>query len=109
MVKELTDGYIIKYHAKGLESDPIEIDFTPPFRRIDMVEELEKIANLNILKDLSSDDTNKYLIDACAKFEIRCALSLTTTRLLNKQWYHLLDNIQLIAASLRSRLVQHKM
>ena len=32
MVKELTGGYIIKYHAKGLESDPIEIDFTPPFR-----------------------------------------------------------------------------
>uniref|UniRef100_A0A3Q7I301 Uncharacterized protein n=1 Tax=Solanum lycopersicum TaxID=4081 RepID=A0A3Q7I301_SOLLC len=83
MVKEHTDDYIIKYHAKGLESDPIEIDFTPPFRRIDMVEELEKIANLNILKDLSSDDTNKYLIDACAKFEIRCALSLTTTRLLD--------------------------
>lgn len=21
-----------QYHAKGLESDPIEIDFTPPFR-----------------------------------------------------------------------------
>ncbi|TMW80351.1 hypothetical protein EJD97_021058 [Solanum chilense] len=84
MVKELTGGYIIKYHAKGLESDPIEIDFTPPFRRIDMVEELEKIAKLNIPKDLSSDETNKYLIDACAKFEIRCAPSLSTTRLLDK-------------------------
>lgn len=49
-----------------------------------MVEELEKIANLNIPKDLSSDETNKYLIDACAKFEIRCPPPLTTTRLLDK-------------------------
>ena len=32
MVKELTGGYKIKYHANGQENDPIEIDFTPPFR-----------------------------------------------------------------------------
>lgn len=49
-----------------------------------MVEELEKIANLNIPKDLSSDETNKYLIDACAKFEIRCPPPQTTARLLDK-------------------------
>jgi len=34
MVKELTGGYKIKYHANGLENDPIEIDFTPPFRSL---------------------------------------------------------------------------
>nr|XP_009774900.1 PREDICTED: lysine--tRNA ligase [Nicotiana sylvestris] len=84
MVKELTGGYIIKYHAKGLENDPIEIDFTPPFRRIDMVEELEKVANLNIPKDLSSVEANKYLIDACAKLEIKCPPPQTTARLLDK-------------------------
>ena len=32
MVKELTGGYKVKYHANGLDKDPIEIDFTPPFR-----------------------------------------------------------------------------
>lgn len=32
MVKELTGGYKIKYHANGLDKAPIEIDFTPPFR-----------------------------------------------------------------------------
>ncbi|KAE8729768.1 Lysine--tRNA ligase [Hibiscus syriacus] len=50
MVQELTSGYKIKYHANGLYNDPIEIDFTPPFRRLDMVAELEKMANLNIPK-----------------------------------------------------------
>ena len=37
MVKELTGGYKIKYHANGLDKDPIEIDFTPPFRFIDYI------------------------------------------------------------------------
>lgn len=35
MVKELTKGsYKIKYHADGIDKDPIEIDFTPPFRSV---------------------------------------------------------------------------
>ena len=42
-------------------------------RRIDMIEELEKMANLNIPKDFSSDEANKYLKDACTKYEIKCA------------------------------------
>ncbi|PPR86325.1 hypothetical protein GOBAR_AA34366 [Gossypium barbadense] len=53
-------------------------------RRLDMVEELEKMANLNIPKDFSSDEANKYLVDACAKFEIKCPPPQTTARLLDK-------------------------
>ncbi|GFP84678.1 lysine--tRNA ligase [Phtheirospermum japonicum] len=91
MVKELTGGYKIKYHANGSDQEPIEIDFTPPFRRIDMIEELEKLANLSIPKDLSSEEANKYLVDACAKFEIKCPPPQTTTRLLDKLVGHFLE------------------
>ncbi|KAF7838023.1 lysine--tRNA ligase, cytoplasmic-like [Senna tora] len=92
MVKELTKGsYKIKYHANGIDKDPIEIDFTPPFRRIDMIEELEKIANLSIPKDLSSEEANKYLKDACLKFDIKCPPPETTTRLLDKLVGHFLE------------------
>ncbi|XP_030944083.1 lysine--tRNA ligase, cytoplasmic-like isoform X1 [Quercus lobata] len=91
MVKELTGGYKIKYHANGLDEDPIEIDFTPPFRRIDMIEELEKMANLNIPKDFSSDEANKYLKDVCTKYEIKCAPPETTARLLDKLVGHFLE------------------
>ncbi|GFY98693.1 lysyl-tRNA synthetase 1 [Actinidia rufa] len=87
MVKELTGGYKIKYHANGLDNDPIEIDFTPPFRRIDMIEELEKMANLSIPKDLASDEANIYLVDACNKFDVKCPPPQTTTRLLDKKWW----------------------
>ncbi|KAK6919761.1 Aminoacyl-tRNA synthetase, class II (D/K/N) [Dillenia turbinata] len=91
MVKELTGGYKVQFHANGLDKDPIEIDFTPPFRRIDMIEELEKIANLSIPKDLTSEEANKYLIDACAKFDVKCPPPQTTARLLDKLVGHFLE------------------
>ncbi|KAG2272250.1 hypothetical protein Bca52824_066805 [Brassica carinata] len=77
-------GYKIKYHANGYDKEPIEIDFTPPFRRIEMIGELEKVANLNIPKDLASEEANKYLIDACARFDVKCPAPQTTARLLDK-------------------------
>lgn len=49
-----------------------------------MIEELEKMANLSIPKDLSSDEANKYLLDACNKFDVKCAPPQTTARLLDK-------------------------
>ncbi|KAJ8751089.1 hypothetical protein K2173_016270 [Erythroxylum novogranatense] len=91
MIKKLTGGYIIKYHSNGLDKDPIEIDFTPPFRRIDMIDELEKMANLNIPKDLSSDEANKYLVAACERFEVKCPPPQTTARLLDKLVGHFLE------------------
>jgi lysyl-tRNA synthetase class 2 len=42
MVKELTGGYKIKYHANGLDKDPIEIDFTPPFRFVNYIVSVTK-------------------------------------------------------------------
>nr|XP_017244371.1 PREDICTED: lysine--tRNA ligase-like [Daucus carota subsp. sativus]XP_017244372.1 PREDICTED: lysine--tRNA ligase-like [Daucus carota subsp. sativus] len=91
MVKELTGGYKIRYHANGRENEAIEIDFTSPFRRIDMIEELEKMSGLDIPKDLASDEANKYLAEACTKFEIKCAPPLTTARLLDKLVGHFLE------------------
>jgi lysyl-tRNA synthetase class 2 len=111
MVHKLTNGsYKVMYHANGIDKDPIEIDFTPPFRcvnrinilfysffllmidlilfycyrRIDMIEGLEKAADLNIPKDLSSDEANEYLKDVCKKHEIKCSSPETTARLLDK-------------------------
>jgi lysyl-tRNA synthetase class 2 len=49
-----------------------------------MIEGLEKIANLNIPKDISSEDANKYLKEACKKYEIKCPPPETTARLLDK-------------------------
>ncbi|KAM5587943.1 lysine--tRNA ligase-like [Rosa sericea] len=92
MVKELTGGYKIMYHSNGLDKDPIEIDFTPPFRRIDMIEELNKIANLEINpEDLFSEEANSDLKVACKKYGIQCPPPETTTRLLDKLVDHFLE------------------
>ncbi|KAK7303905.1 hypothetical protein RJT34_14823 [Clitoria ternatea] len=92
MVKELTKGsYKIKYHADGVDKDPIEIDFTPPFRRLDMIDELEKMAGLSIPIDLSSEEANQYLKDACLKYDINCPPPATTARLLDKLVGHFLE------------------
>ncbi|KAF9605494.1 hypothetical protein IFM89_017513 [Coptis chinensis] len=46
--------------------------------------ELEKIANLNMPKDLSSEEANKYLLDACERFGVKCPPPQTTSWLLDK-------------------------
>ncbi|KAL3690107.1 hypothetical protein R1sor_016416 [Riccia sorocarpa] len=91
LVKELTGGYKIKYHINGADQEPIEVDFTPPFRRIDMLEGLEQIGGIKIPAALDSDETNQYLREQVAKYDIKCPPPLTTTRLLDKLVGHFLE------------------
>lgn len=48
MVKHITGSYKVTYHPDGPEGEACEIDFTPPFRRISMVEELEKALGVKL-------------------------------------------------------------
>lgn len=48
MVKHITGSYKVIYHPDGPEGQAQEIDFTPPFRRINMVEELEKVLGVKL-------------------------------------------------------------
>jgi hypothetical protein len=41
MVKELTGGYKVAYHPEGPDGPVWDVDFTPPFKRIRMIPELE--------------------------------------------------------------------
>ena len=42
MVQSIHGSYKVTYHPDGPEGEPWEVDFTPPFRRIDMIKDLEK-------------------------------------------------------------------
>ena len=42
MVKHITGGYKIKYQPEGPDGETWEVDFSPPFVRIDMLKDLEK-------------------------------------------------------------------
>ena len=88
IVKDLTGGYITKHHPKGLENDEvIEIDFTPPWKRVPMLRSKNNIildnAFNNVLAleertettfpvDLSSNEANHFFKDLCEKHNIEC-------------------------------------
>lgn len=59
IVKDITGGYIIKYHANGYDQPPIEIDFTPPFRRISMISGLEDAINEENIKNGGKGKTRR--------------------------------------------------
>lgn len=42
LVKHIFGTYKIMYHINGFDEEPVEIDFTPPFKRFNMIEDLEK-------------------------------------------------------------------
>jgi len=49
MVHSITGGYVLKYHPEGPDSEKVyEIDFTPPFKRVDMCEELGRRLNVTL-------------------------------------------------------------
>ena len=58
MVKSIIGGYKVTYHPEATDTDkgkPVEIDFTPPFRRMKMLPELQKVMGITFPElDLSS-------------------------------------------------------
>jgi len=84
MVKEITGSYKISYHHQGPDKPPIEIDFTPPFKRISMLQGLEDIAGIKIPYGLDTEETRQFLIKECASRNVICTPPQTISRLLDK-------------------------
>merc|ERR1712226_189942 len=89
MVKSIFGTYRIKYHPDQVDNDnkgePIEVDFTPPFKRVSMIEELQKILNVKFPDfDLSSEEARQYFDKLCAEHNVECGAPRTAMRLLDK-------------------------
>ncbi|XP_069491564.1 lysine--tRNA ligase isoform X1 [Ambystoma mexicanum] len=86
MVKHITGDYKVMYHPEGPEGQAFEIDFTPPFRRISMVEELEKVLGkpLPDTQHFETEEMRKFLDDICNEKGVECPTPRTTARLLDK-------------------------
>lgn len=82
MVKEICGSYKIKYRID--ENKEVDIDFTPPFKRISMVEGVEEAGGFKIPQPLESDECNEFLQNKCHELGIVCPEPRTTTRLLDK-------------------------
>jgi lysyl-tRNA synthetase class 2 len=90
LVKKITGGFKIKYSPKpGM--DEVEIDFTPPFKRISMMEGIEEAANCK-LPELDDPDVDKKLLELLAKHNLECTPPHTTARLLDTLVGEFLEN-----------------
>ncbi|KAK2575842.1 hypothetical protein KPH14_007217 [Odynerus spinipes] len=86
MVKTIHGSYKVVYHPNGPEGDPVEIDFTPPFKRISMMKTLEEVLQVKLpdADKLGTPEANAILNDLCVKHEIECPPPRTAARLLDK-------------------------
>lgn len=93
MVKSLKGSYKITYHPDGPDGQEYEIDFTPPFKRIQMLPGLEAAMGEKLPNpvDFHTPETNKRLAELCAKYDVVCPPPTTTARLLDKLVGHFLE------------------
>lgn len=83
MVLSIHGTHKVWYHRQG-DAEPTLVDFTPPFKRLSMIGELEKILGEKIPFPLESDVANEFLKAQCAKHNVACSAPQTTARLLDK-------------------------
>jgi len=81
LVKKVTGGYKIKYSPKPGMAE-VEIDFTPPFKRISMMEGLEEAMNTK-LPALDDPEVNQKLVALLEEHNLECTPPHTTARLLD--------------------------
>lgn len=89
MVKKITGGYKVLYHPNQTDNEkgePIEADFTPPFKRVEMLPELERILKVEIpsASTFGTEEARKFFDDLCVKHEVDCPSPRTIARLLDK-------------------------
>ncbi|PRW20466.1 lysine--tRNA ligase isoform X2 isoform A [Chlorella sorokiniana] len=84
LVLAIKGSYKITYHPDGPEGRAVDIDFTPPFRRISMCAGLEEALNVKLPTDLDSEEARLFLVDLCKKHNVDCSPPQTTARLLDK-------------------------
>eukprot|EP01039_Chlorochromonas_danica_P011429 gene11429-12778_t len=89
MVKEITGGYIVPYAAEE-GGEPVMIDFTPPWRRISMIEGLEE-ATGEKFPAMEAPEMQAFLEALCKKHNVECTPPRTVSRLVDKLVGHFLE------------------
>lgn len=95
MVYKIHGSYILKYHPNGQEDkdNVIEIDFSPPFKRISMMKGLEDVLGIELPKGeaLASDEARDFFDKLCKDKGVDCSFPRTTSRLIDKLVGHFIE------------------
>jgi len=84
LVFKLYGTYEIPFHPHGKDDPTVyNLNFSKPFARIPMIATLERKLNVTFPTDLTTPETNQFLIDLCKRVECECEAPHTTARLLD--------------------------
>jgi lysyl-tRNA synthetase class 2 len=83
MVKQMTGGFVIQY-TQETGAEPLTVDFTPPWRRVSMMDELSRKSGVEFPSDLTSPEANAFMQRMCVEYDVNCPEPRTTARLLDK-------------------------
>jgi len=92
MVLNIKGSYKIQYHPEGPEGEAVEIDFSPPWRRVPMVEEIERLANVKLNRAFETEEARQQLDDLCVKLELDCPAPRSSARMLDKLCGHFVED-----------------
>ena len=88
MVQYLYGKTTLTFHpeGKGEGKKSYEVDFSTPWKRFDMIGELEKQLNVTFPPGdtLHDENANKFLRELCEKHNVHCSEPKTNARLLDK-------------------------
>jgi len=95
MVFAIHGSHIIKYHPNGPEDKDniIEIDFTPPFRRVSMMKGLQEALQMELPKNdtLHTEEARVFFDKVCKEKGVECSNPRTTARLIDKLVAHYIE------------------
>jgi len=89
MVLEITGSYIVHYAAEE-GGEPVQIDFSPPWKRISMMTGLEE-ATGEKFPSMESPEMPAFLEAMCKKHDVECRPPRTVARLVDKLVGHFLE------------------
>ncbi|KAL4118706.1 hypothetical protein PRIC2_011031 [Phytophthora ramorum] len=97
LAKDVTGSYKVQYPMEEADSETaeeeptmVEIDFTPPFKRLPILETLEECLGEK-LPDVNSPESIPALLELCERHNVECAKPHTCTRLVDKLIGHFVE------------------
>eukprot|EP01096_Ripella_sp_DP13-Kostka_P008385 TRINITY_DN311_c0_g1_i1.p1 TRINITY_DN311_c0_g1~~TRINITY_DN311_c0_g1_i1.p1 ORF type:complete len:879 (+),score=509.66 TRINITY_DN311_c0_g1_i1:169-2637(+) len=82
----------VKYHPKGLDGGvEVEIDFSPPYRRIPIIATLSSKTGKPFPTDLTTVESQQFLDGVCREYGVECSNPRTAARLLDKLVEHFIE------------------
>lgn len=92
LVYHINGSYKVVYNKDGYDKEPVEIDFTPPYPKLSLVEEVEKMANVKLEQPFDSKETIEKMINILKENNVELPQPATAAKLLDQLASHFLEN-----------------